>query len=304
MNAVLLAAATHTDQAVRSSVAHARLAAELCLARAGVAPEHVGLLINTGIYRDQNLIEPAMAALIQCDLGITPDYARDGGTVAALSFDLLNGACGVISAIQVAQAFLAEDQVQHVLITASDAHPSLAAHRPSSFPYDATGAAMLLTRGSDPRSGFGQVAATSILKGGETISGYSDLTIPQGQARHETIVQTDPDATELLAHHASRLAEEYAAQHGLDLNRTRLIVSRTTPGLGAAVAERLGVPRRNLVDRDPSAPAPHTASLIADYLAAQDSDHLGPASPVMFLAAGAGPASACVVYHPIPEGPR
>ena len=44
-------------------------AAKKCLEKAGHEPGEVGLLINVGIYRDKNLGEPALASMIQEDIG-------------------------------------------------------------------------------------------------------------------------------------------------------------------------------------------------------------------------------------------
>ena len=76
----------------RHSALHLAVAsARTCLQRAGRDPDDVDLLINAGIYRDRNLAEPALAALIQEDVGANPeDPHREGhGT---FSFDVANGA--------------------------------------------------------------------------------------------------------------------------------------------------------------------------------------------------------------------
>src|SRR5579864_7241559 len=74
-------------------------AARACLARAGKQPGDVDMLINAGVYREDNMGEPALAALIQEDIGANPGQPPVGGR-GTFSFDLMNGTCGVISAIQ------------------------------------------------------------------------------------------------------------------------------------------------------------------------------------------------------------
>ena len=44
-----------------------------CLDRAGRTAHDVDLLVNAGIYRDRNLGEPALAAMIQQDIGANPE---------------------------------------------------------------------------------------------------------------------------------------------------------------------------------------------------------------------------------------
>src|ERR671935_110610 len=71
-------------------------AAKDCLHHDGRDPHDVDLLINTGIYRDRNLGEPALAALIQEDIGANPEDPH-GNAHGTFSFDVANGTCGVLT---------------------------------------------------------------------------------------------------------------------------------------------------------------------------------------------------------------
>src|SRR5262245_32160042 len=123
MGTFIKATGVSTDPSVGSSIAHAVLAAKACLAAAKVGPEQIDMLINVGVYRDKNMVEPSMAALIQKEIGIGPDVVKYPNHKPAFSFDLMNGACGLLSAVQAASAVIAAG-VEHVLIVSSDAHPS------------------------------------------------------------------------------------------------------------------------------------------------------------------------------------
>ncbi len=52
--------------------------AQDCLRMAARHPHDVDLLVNAGIYRDRNLGEPALAALIQEDIGANPEDPHSG----------------------------------------------------------------------------------------------------------------------------------------------------------------------------------------------------------------------------------
>src|SRR6266511_4307348 len=82
------------DDAIRASVA-----------RAGVSAGDIDLLLNAGLYRDRILAEPALAALIQADVGANPEDFHLGrhGT---FSFDVANGACGLLTALHIADGLL------------------------------------------------------------------------------------------------------------------------------------------------------------------------------------------------------
>ncbi len=62
-------------------------AAQTCLERAGRNADDLDLLVNVGLYRDRNLGEPALAALIQEDIGAHPEDPHDDthGTFSSMS---------------------------------------------------------------------------------------------------------------------------------------------------------------------------------------------------------------------------
>src|SRR6476646_11735023 len=94
-------------------------AAKHCLREAGRNADDVDLLVNAGIYRDRNIAEPALAAMIQQDIGANPEdpHADTHGT---FSFDICNGTCGVLSALQIVDGFLRSHAIDCALIVASD----------------------------------------------------------------------------------------------------------------------------------------------------------------------------------------
>jgi 3-oxoacyl-[acyl-carrier-protein] synthase-3 len=117
-------------------------AARTCLAEACVTPGTVDLLVNAGIYRDHNLGEPALAALIQEDIGANPGEPPIGSH-GTFSFDVANGSCGVLTALQLVDGLLTTGTAGRALVVASDAHPGRGTT--SDFPYGAMGAAALCT---------------------------------------------------------------------------------------------------------------------------------------------------------------
>ncbi|WP_052745673.1 beta-ketoacyl-[acyl-carrier-protein] synthase family protein [Allosalinactinospora lopnorensis] len=148
MGTIISATAVSTDPAVHSSIEHASLAAGDCLDRAGITADQVDLMVNTGVYRDANMSEPAMAAMIQKNVGVNLDYLQNPTAKPAFSFDLMNGACGVLNAVQVGAGFVESGSAEYVLVVSGDAHPSNdpAEARRTGFPYATMGAAMLLGR--------------------------------------------------------------------------------------------------------------------------------------------------------------
>ena len=143
MGALIEAVSALTSHGLRKPSARrlADDAARTCLAYAGKEPGDIGMLINAGIYREDNMGEPALAALVQEDIGASPGQPPIGGS-GTFSFDLLNGTCGVISAIQVQAGLLCSGVIRLGAIVTSDVHPGLV--DPRSAPFRPAGGALLL----------------------------------------------------------------------------------------------------------------------------------------------------------------
>jgi hypothetical protein len=147
------ATVAHTSWRSRHSALRiAVAAARACLDKAGCRPNDLDLLINAGIYRDRNLGEPALAALIQEDVGANPEDPHPGAH-GTFSCDVANGVCGPLTALQIVDGFLRSGAISRALVVASDADPG---HHLTEEPFPFAGAGgALLCHGTDDDSGFG-----------------------------------------------------------------------------------------------------------------------------------------------------
>ncbi|MBF6475045.1 MULTISPECIES: beta-ketoacyl-[acyl-carrier-protein] synthase family protein [Nocardia] len=153
MGTTIISAATNSDPDTGSYFELAARAALACVERSGVGLDEVGMLVNAGVFRDRNISEPAVSALIQKRIGLGLAYEAE--RAAAFSFDLMHGATGLLHALVTADSFLATGAVRYALLVAGDTHPSTRRHV-AGFPYSAGGAALLL--GTSPTAGgFGQL---------------------------------------------------------------------------------------------------------------------------------------------------
>ncbi|GGN33063.1 3-oxoacyl-[acyl-carrier-protein] synthase-3 [Actinoplanes campanulatus] len=293
MPTAIVSTAVSTDPHLGGSVAHASAAATACLERAGIGPDQVDLLINVGVYRDENMAEPAMSALIQKNVGTNLDYLRSGR--AALSFDLMNGACGVLNAVQVAGAFLDTGDAEFVLVVSGDAHPS---GRPDpGFGYASVGAAILLSRTTDAGAGFGRVGTAA--DDGDTpgVVGYIDLDAVGTLGRERITVERDADYTDRLVEFAAAEAARYAAAEGIDLSEVLLVASQPTPTFAAELAGRLGIAPPAVVTVRGVDADPHSSALTFAYHQAVSTGQAAAYPQALFVAAGAGLSVACSVYR-------
>jgi 3-oxoacyl-[acyl-carrier-protein] synthase-3 len=123
-------------------IEHAKRAGQTCLENIGVGIDEIDLLINVGNYRDNNMCEPSIAVLIQHALGINLNPLTQPVKAHTFSFDLLNGTCGLLNALQVANAMLSSKNGRYALLVSGDTHPSMQSN--DAFPYAHNAVAILV----------------------------------------------------------------------------------------------------------------------------------------------------------------
>lgn len=261
-------------------------AAKDCLRSAGREASDVDLLINAGIYRDRNLGEPALAAMIQQDIGAHPEdpHPQTHGT---FSFDIANGSCGILMALQIIDGFLSAHVIDRALIVASDADPG---HRMSEdFPFAPAGAA-LLCRWSDDDEGFGRVQWTSSCDEGESFS----AAVGQGNSRNVLRVRERGVTDERFAVAAAQAAIRCIDAAALDIAEIAAIaVAPARDQFRSLLAEHLTIPEATIFTADDE--HSHTAALAGAFERAVRV--VGPGDRILMVAAGAGVTAGAALYR-------
>lgn len=285
---------TSRTQDTFSIVEHSGRAARQSMERAGIRPDQVGVLINAGIFRDTNTVEPAVSALIQKAAGIGLDYVKDDPR--SFSFDLMNAGVSALNAVQVAQSILETGSAEHVLVVSGDTHPSLErGAADDEFPYATASAALLLERTDEPE-GFGRVHTVSGA-GSPVIESYVDTATMGTNGRKLMTVLRDADAEDRLLVVAADAARLALSDGEPDQATTALICSTPTAGFPERLAGQLGIAPNAVFLPDLSQGDPHTAALALGYDLAVQQDSLAEFTHVLFVAAGAGPSAAAVLYR-------
>ncbi len=274
----------------RHSALHLAVAtAKACLQRAGREPDDVDLLINTGIYRDKNLAEPALAAIIQKDIGANPEDPH-GDAHGTFSFDISNGTCGILTALQIVDGFMRSHTINCALVVASDANPGrrMSEH----FPYSPVGAA-LLCDWSDDEFGLGHVHWVNIPDDGENYR----ATVGLHDARNVLRFSESAAMDEQFAAAGARVARNCLEEASLGLSDIDIIVAAPARhGYRAALAAQLAVPVERITVADDE--SMHTASLVAALRSA--TEELAPGARVLLIAAGAGVTAGAALYREAP----
>jgi len=277
----------------RHSALHlAVTAAKDCLQRAGCEPEELDLVVNAGIYRDRNLGEPALAALIQDDIGANPEDPH-AGAHGTFSFDIANGACGVLTALQIVEGFLRTHSIHRALIVASDADPGrgMSEH----FPFSAVGAALLCGWTDD---GYG-LSPVSWVNANDEADDAEIFSATVGFADARNVLRFNQSATvdERFAATAAAAVHACLDAQSVRLSDIELVVAAPARhGYRTALSSRLGVPVDKISVADDQ--CMHTAALAAGL--EREAERLPAGAQVLFVAAGAGVTAGAALYRQPP----
>ena len=277
----------------RHSALHlAVIAAKDCLNGAGCDPDDLDLIVNAGIYRDRNLGEPALAALIQDDIGANPEDPHPDAH-GTFSFDISNGSCGVLTALQIVGGFLQTHSVHRALVVASDADPGhgMSEH----FPFTAAGAALLCGWIDD---GYG-LSRVSWVNMNDTSEEAETFCATVGFADGRNVLRFSQSAAldEQFAAAGAEAARACLDEQSVRLSDVEMILAAPArPGYRAALSSRLGVDVDKICIADDQ--HLHTAALAAAL--AGKADRLPAGAQVLLVAAGAGVTAGAALYRQPP----
>lgn len=273
-------------------------AARTCLERAHHHAGELDILVNTGLYKDRNTAEPALASLIQEDIGANLGHPPVPGRHGTFSFDVVNGGCGVITAAQLVDGFVGAGTARFGMIVAGDADPTPRTSR--GFPFAPAGGAVLFAH-ADGDAGFQRFAIRTFPEH----SGMFEATLRwhahAGLTRRGRNLLEVYEAPAFAFHcldHAAEVSTELLAELGLQPRDVDLVVASQYPrSFAVDVARRLGIPtdRVPVVARELA--ATHTAGPIAALEAAIETGQFARAKHTLFVTVGAGITIGIALYR-------
>jgi len=282
-------------------------AASSCLERAGRPAEDLDLLVNAGLYKDGNLAEPALASIIQEDLGANPGHPPIPEHHGTFSFDVMNGGCGFLSAAHLVDGFVRSGTARYGLVVAADADP--APRQTPSFPFPPVGGAALFGP-CEAEEGFDRFEFRTFpedigLFEARVAFDASSHGLLGRRGRSVLTIHEDPKFPLRCVEHATTVVSRFLdaarlAPGDVDL----LIASQHPPAFGADLARAVRIPLERVPVVQGGLAGAHTAGPIAALEAAMASGRFAAAKRVLFVSAGAGITIAAALYRTSPPAAR
>jgi len=288
-------ATAHQRSLSPGSLELADLAARSCLERANRTAGELDLLINTGVYHDKILSEPAFASLIQEDIGANLGRAAGAGH-GTFSFDVYNGACGLLTGIHLVDGMLASGTVGLGMVVASDMDPEPGISEGFSFP--GVGGAVLLSADSS-LAGFTGFKFATFPEFAELFESYVDWQDgagrdPARQGRNILTVEISESYATRALECAESTARELVSAQRLELGEVdTLVATASVSGFADGLATRLGIASERVATLPDGLAGAHTAAPAV----ALESVELATAGATLFVSAGAGITVAAALYR-------
>ncbi len=281
----------------RGSLHLTDVAAKTCLQRAHHRADELDLLINAGLYKNRNAAEPALASIIQEDLGANLGAPIIHGHHGTFSFDILNGGCGVVTAALLIDSFVGHGSARYGMIVAGDVDPSPITSR--HFPFSPAAGAMLIEH-TDDSSGFQQIELRTFAEHAslfEVVLRWEPQAGLLRRGRNVVEVDEDPSFASVCTELAADVAAAYLDRAGLRPADIDLLITSQYPrSLSLGIARQLGIPAARVPTVPRELASIHTAGPIAALEAAFASGQFARARRTLFVTVGAGITVGVALY--------
>lgn len=275
------------------AVSLASEAADRCIAAAGVPKQDIGLVIHSGVYRNEYLSEPALAAIIAGNLGINAEI-RPLEEKHTFTFDILNGGLGFLNACQVAVQMMAVGGCNNVLVTASEIENNrgIAGTQPRGLLE--AGAAVMLSAGTATGPGFGSFAFASLEDPAKDLATYS--TNHNGKTVLE--MQQPSLAWDQVLGKICPVVEECLAQEGLTPATVRWVFSpQPDRGLSTHLSQGLGISLDRFINLPDGKGDYFTCTLPFTFQHVLHEGLARPGDVALIISVASGFQAGCATYH-------
>lgn len=270
------------------SIRHAVEAGRQCLKASRHRKAAVGLLINAGVHRDHHICEPAMAVFIQHRLGINIEFQSR----STLAFDLQNGGCGMLDAIQVVTALLQTGEIEAGLVVASETNPDR--YPDPRFVYPASGAALLLDLSPRRGTGFGEFVF-------HTRDDYADLytsLVSLAEKRGRIVFKRRAELEDIYLSMTGAVVEDVLTHDCLRREEIDFVVpAQISAGFLARLPAAIGFPGDKIVNLSDRLPDTLSTSLFLALKLAMADRRPVSGQKALLLACGSGVTVAAATYR-------
>ncbi|MEP7279704.1 MAG: 3-oxoacyl-[acyl-carrier-protein] synthase III C-terminal domain-containing protein [Bacteroidota bacterium] len=277
----------------KNSMELLKCAATNCLKNSSYECSEIGLLIYSGVYRSEYVMEPAYAALLAGELNMNATISATDDN-KTLAFDVFNSSVGFLNACYVAQQMITAENCKTAMIVAAECENNSNTLSEEKVGICETASAVILETHPSGDEGFSRFLFNYDL---ESLNAYTTYYSPSENNPILHVVKY-PDLEDLYIACIFPAVQELLQMEDIDLNQIGIIFP---PQISSNFIERLSLamnlPHEKFVDAVGEGPDLFSSSLPYGLEYAYEKGLVKSGDIGLMIAVGSGIQVGCAIYH-------
>lgn len=268
-------------------------AANNCLSQSAYQCNDIGLLIYSGVYRSDYVLEPAYAALLAGELGMNATGTGPGDQ-KTFAFDVFNGALGFLNACYVAQQMIAAGKCQTAMIVTAENENNAALFPDELVGIRETASAFILDAHPAAGRGFSRFLFSYQEEFLPAYTSYCDLK----EVMPHLHVEKEPKLEALYLEAILPAVQALLELEQLDLKEIDWVFPpQISTDFITRLSEALDLPTQRFVDAVGEGPDLFSSSLPYAMEYANTKGWAKPGQTALMIVVGSGIQVGCAIYH-------
>ena len=268
-------------------------AATSCLKKSSYENNDIGLLIYSGVYRSDYLLEPAYASLLAGELNMNATISEPEDK-KTLAFDIFNSSVGFLNACYVAQQMIANGNCNTAMIVASESENNAGSFPDKLVGICETASAIILDSHPSNDKGFSRFLFSYH---GESLNAYT-ADYMAGDANPYLHVVKDNDLDTMYIDCIFPAIQDLLHKEGLDLSSIdKIFPPQISSNFIKRLSEKLHLPLERFVDVAGEGPDLFSSSLACAFEHAVENRLVKPGDTGLMIAVGSGIQVGCALYY-------
>lgn len=264
-----------------------------CLEKSSYQTNDIGLLIHSGVYRSEYLLEPAYAALLAGKLDMNATIS-DQDHSKTLAFDIFNGSIGFLNACFVAQQMIAAGNCERAMVVASECENNASLFPDQLLGIRETASAIILDKHPEETKGFSRFLFNYDLASQDSYQTNCSTSGPKPRL----LIDKELELEEKYVACIAPLVEKILQQEGLELNQIdRVFPPQISTKFIARLSERLDLPLEKFVEVVGEGADLFSSSISYGVEHAYSHKLVKPGEIALMIAVGSGIQAGCAIYH-------
>jgi len=283
---------SQVDNGIKDSLDLLYQAANNCINRSSYQGNDIGLLIHSGIYRSDNILEPAFASLLAGKLNMNASLSdKDKKTLA---FDVFNGSIGFLQSCYIAQQMIATGISNTAMIVATELENNAANFPDKLLGIREAASAIILEKSREEDIGFSRFLFQYDMKALETyiVNCSTQDAIPFFQ------IEKDPEIEEVYLQNICPMVGEILKQEGITLQEIDWVLPpQISSSFIASLSNKLGVIASKFINAVGEGPDLFSSSIPFGMEFLYERGLVKPGEKGLIIAVGSGIQVGCAIYH-------